>query len=124
MRTKSVCTGAVQGHRVDTRMPCYSNGSLMRGRCVVQAQVSVGNVFSRGAWWQNLLGGKRDFTFGICAPPSPSSFGCPSIGAFMRVVCILQGLVKLYLNFHLKSKFVKSRRIAETYAWVLAAYAA
>ncbi len=33
-----------------------------------QAQVAVGNVFKRGAWWQRLAGGRRDFTFGICAP--------------------------------------------------------
>ena len=35
-------------------------------------KVAVGNVFKRGAWWQRLAGGRRDFTFGICAPPLPS----------------------------------------------------
>ena len=24
-------------------------------------------MFKRGAWWQRLAGGRRDFTFGICA---------------------------------------------------------
>ena len=32
-----------------------------------QAQLAVGNVFKGGAWWQRLVGGRRDFTFGICA---------------------------------------------------------
>lgn len=33
---------------------------------MIQAQVGIGNVFSEGTWWENLVGGKREFTFGIC----------------------------------------------------------
>ena len=51
-------------HQVCRSLDRLSDHSAMRG---AQAQVGVGNAFSRGAWWQNLFGGQRDFTFGICA---------------------------------------------------------